>query len=327
MLIFDDSVPHSASNPDAHRARYVLHITFPHPDIVPATAGTVVSPFPQPHGAVDDGYPAAAAPPSPPAGPPIASTNTSHFRLAFFANCDVQVTNLRNASLQSVPEPLLTLYNKPSDNQDSDWDACTAATAVSDSTIRITAAHGYGTLDIGWTAFDSWVTFELKSLEAWTGDPKQRHLKFALMCPQDICQESKTYTVPGVGGAVVNGLFQGFRGAEGEYPDSTGFLTISSDWQHANSMYFVEENWKLAYTLAPTKILPKVWAGVRANHPEIPKPNKNRARTWYWAGGSAATLDETIALVKSMGIELIFFGSFMVRHLYVDSVLRRAKID
>ena len=135
------------------------------------------------------------------------------------------------------------------------------------------------------------------------------------MCPQDICQEAKTYDVPGVGGAVVDGLFQGFRGAEGEYPDSTGFLTISSDWQHANDMYFAEENWKLAYTLAPTKILPKVWAGVRANHPEIPKPNKNRARTWYWAGGNASTLDETIALVKSMGIGLIFFGSFMVRHL------------
>ena len=92
-------------------------------------------------------------------------------------------------------------------------------------------------------------------------------------------------------------------------------------------MYFVEENWKLAYTLAPTKILPKVWAGVRANHPEIPKPNKNRARTWYWAGGNATTLDETIALVKSMGIELIFFGSFMVRHLYVQSVLQKAQMD
>jgi len=34
-------------------------------------------------------------------------------------------------------------------------------------------------------------------------------------------------------------------------------------------------------------------------------------RTWYWAGGDASTLDATIALVKSMGIELVFFGSFM----------------
>ena len=67
----------------------------------------------------------------------------------------------------------------------------------------------------------------------------------------------------------------------------------------------------MAYTLAPTAILSQIWAGVRANHPEIPKPNKNRARTWYWAGGDASTLDATIATAKSMGVELIMFGSFM----------------
>ena len=91
--------------------------------------------------------------------------------------------------------------------------------------------------------------------------------------------------------------------------------------EQQNEMYFAKAGWKVAYllrgrkmsfrylnfplmlglfvteyspesryTLAPTAILPKVWAGVRANHPEIPQPNKNRARTWYWAGGTAATL-------------------------------------
>ena len=89
----------------------------------------------------------------------------------------------------------------------------------------------------------------------------------------------------------------------------------------------LSHGWTQSRAPIPRMPSPKVWAGVRANHPEIPKPNKNRARTWYWAGGNATTLDETIALVKSMGIELIFFGSFMVRHLYVHSVLRRAKID
>lgn len=39
----------------------------------------------------------------------IASTNTSHLKLDFFSNCNVQVTNLRNISLKSVPQPLLTL--------------------------------------------------------------------------------------------------------------------------------------------------------------------------------------------------------------------------
>lgn len=289
IIVFDDSFSHSAENVGT-RARYILHVTFPHPDIVASRAVAV---------------------PAAPAGKVIGSTNTSHVRLDFYDDCAVQAINLRNTSLQSALEPLLTLYNKVSDNHDTDWDTCTSASAVSSNVLRITAPHGYGTIDIGFTAFNDWVTFELKSLDAWTGDPEQRHLKFALMCPTDICEVPDVYSVPGVGGAVVDGLFQGFRGAEGKYPDSTGFLTITSDWQHANEMWFAQNGFKVAYTLAPTAILPKVWAGVRANHPEIPKPNKNRARTWYWAGGTAATLDDTIALVKSMGVELIFFGSFM----------------
>jgi hypothetical protein len=289
IIVFDDSFSHSAENVGT-RARYILHITFPHPDIAASTAVAV---------------------PAAPAGKVIGSTNTSYVRLDFYDDCAVQATNLRNDSLQSALEPLLTLYNKVIDNRDTDWDTCTSASAVSSNVLRITAPHGYGTIDIGFTAFNEWVTFELKSLDAWNGDPEQRHLKFALMCPADICEVPGEYSVPGVGGAVVDGLFQGFRGAEGEYPDSTGFLTITSDWQHANQMWFAQNGFKVAYTLAPTAILPKVWAGVRANHPEIPKPNKNRARTWYWAGGTAATLDDTIALVKSMGVELIFFGSFM----------------
>lgn len=218
-------------------------------------------------------------------------------------------------------------YNKVTDNQESDWDVCTAATASAAGTLQITAPHGYGTLDLGYTAFDAWVTFQLKNIETWSvlysppliycvlelhccwcavsvrpsvrphvsvacdtrqGDPTQRHLKFARMCPTDICSTSPgVYDVPGVGGRAIDGpprhstplsiraqfdlafrtncwyaemrilvlveecpsvlclvssylycnkhwyagLFQGFRGAEGEYPDSTGFLTISSDWQ------------------------------------------------------------------------------------------------
>jgi hypothetical protein len=297
--VFDDSFLHSAENL-ATTPRYILHVTFPHPDIVPPLVP------------VPPVLPDACGPPPPPSvGTIIASTNSSHMRLDFFSNCSVQVTNLRNQSLKSIPEPLLTLYNKVADNQESDWDVCTAATAPADGTLRITAPHGYGTLDIGFAPFDAWVTFQLKSIKDWQGDPTQRHIKFAKMCPADICPVAGTYSVPGVGGRTVNGLFQGFRGAEGEYPDSTGFLTISSDWEHANEMYFVKQGWKLAYTLAPTQMLPKIWQGVRANNPEIPKPNKNRARTWYWAGGNASTLDDTIALAKSMGIELIFFGSFM----------------
>jgi hypothetical protein len=260
------------------------------------------------------------------------------------------VTNLRNQA-QSVPQPLVKLYNRVADNQDSDWDACVSAAALpgtagganGSGSLRITANHSYGTLDIGFAPFHgeraaAWVTFSLIDLTAWKGDPVQRHVKFALMCPSDICAASPAIYPNREKnlGNNVNGLFQGWRGAEGHYPDSTGFLTISSDCKSArsqclllasnhahvatgqqqNEMYFAHSGWKVAYTLAPTAVLPKVWAGVRANHPEIPKPNKNRARTWYWAGGDAANLDETIALVKSMGID----SRGRVRHYVLISI-------
>ena len=43
--------------------------------------------------------------------------------------------------------------------------------------LRLTAAHGYGTVDVGYTAGLDWVTFELKSLASWHADPNQTHIQ------------------------------------------------------------------------------------------------------------------------------------------------------
>ena len=231
VQVFDDSYLHSATN-QADRPRYILHITFPHPDLL--------TPHP-------DLTSSAAA-----ASTVIGTTGTVHFQLDFTSDCAVTVTNLRN-QVKSVPQPLLTLYNKVADNRESDWDTCTAATALPGATgganstgsLRITAPHGYGassqaippfacgfmgllltdclclqTLDIGYTPFDLWVTLSVINLDAWEADPDQKHIKFAMMCPQDICASKPGIYSPkaGVMGKVIDGLFQGWRGAEGHYP-------------------------------------------------------------------------------------------------------------
>lgn len=118
------------------------------------------------------------------------------------------------------------------------------------------------------------------------------------MCPRDICPLVNGTVVGGYPttsalGKAVGGKFQGFRGAEGHYPDSSGWLTISSDWQTTNSMYFAKTGWKLAYTIAPTASLPQIWAAV-AEAEGIAAPNKNRARTWYWTGGERDRLQATV---------------------------------
>ena len=75
-------------------------------------------------------------------------------------------------------------------------------------------------LDIGYTPFDTWVTLSVINTDAWQADPDQKHIKFAMMCPQDICAAKPDVYSPkaGVVGKVIDGLFQGWRGAEGHYP-------------------------------------------------------------------------------------------------------------
>jgi hypothetical protein len=280
LTVFDDSVLHSAENP-SQTARYILHIAFP----LPAKL--------------------------------IGSTGTAHFRLDFFSDCGVVATSLHTQA-QSHHEELMFLYNRVSDNQPADFEPCVGAvqllpstqldgTSASNGTLRIAAAHGYGTIDVGYYAGANWVVFEVSNLELWKADPKEKHLFFTQLCPADLCPSGQGYPPPGPKGKVVGGKFDGWRGAEGSSPSpfSSGYLTISSDWQFSSSMYYVKKGWKVAHTYAPTADLPTIWAGVAKTEGIVP-PNKNRARTWLWSGATEQNLDSEIKIAKEMGVELLF---------------------
>ena len=290
LTVFDDSALHSAENP-SQRPRYILHVAFPTHEH--KTTAKV-----------------------------IGSTGTSHFRLDFFDDCGVVATSLRTEAI-SDHQPLIELYNRVADNQAADFDTCVSATLLpaasgpppvlpsKNGTLRITAAHGYGSVDISYSPGANWVVFEMSDLSLWKADPVEKHMFFTLMCPKDICPNGQGYPQPNNAaemklGKMVGGKFQGWRGAEGSSPSplSSGFLTISSDWQFGSSMYFAQTGWKLAHTLAPTADLPSIWAGVAAAE-GIPPPNKNRARTWLWAGATEQSLDHYIQLAKDMCVLLI----------------------
>ena len=169
--------------------------------------------------------------------------------------------------VSSRVEPLLHLYNKIADNHTQNMEPCISARAVNSSTLQITAAHGYGTLELTVTAGENWALFTLGDLSAWTADPVQKHLRVATLCPLDMCVQAAmrqyllfcltavccrcpSSTVAcdqkhscvgqncGQCGApwehsiaaapYTGGRFEGFRGSEGEYPDSAGFFTIRS---------------------------------------------------------------------------------------------------
>lgn len=223
LTVFDDSALHSAANP-SDRPRYILHVAFPAPAKL------------------------------------IGSTGTSHSRLDFFDDCSVVATSLRAPETSaSDHQPLVQLYNKVADNRPTDFDSCVSATSLlpsvessagstsTNGTLRITAAHGYGSVDINYYPGKDWVVFELSNLALWKADPVEKHIAFAVLCTKDICPNSLNYPPPSATGAncsevtcgkIVGGKFQGWRGAEGSSatPFSSGFLTISSDWQFERNM-------------------------------------------------------------------------------------------
>jgi hypothetical protein len=128
-----------------------------------------------------------------------------------------------------------------------------------------------------------WVTFSVVNTTLWAGDPTQKHIEFTSLCPLDMCPAgyypSGAAPTP-VGQTTDSGKFQGFRGAEGIYPDSSGWFTITSEWQSWTVMMFAEPGFKVAYTIAPTIDLPSLWADISVVE-AIEPLNPNRARSWY----------------------------------------------
>lgn len=287
LIVFNDSVTHSVHNMGA-TPRYILHVAFPIPDT------------------------------------PVHVETTPHARFEIFSDCTVQVTNLRN-NIASVREPLALLYNRVADSRSTNLEACIGAqvvvtppqAAAGVTAVQVAAAHGYGRLTVGIEAGLNWFTFTLLDISAWNADPVEKHLVWARMCPTDMCpvlanaslgNSPATQSIKSA--PFVRGRFMGFRGSEGEYPDSAGFLTISSTWQSFNQWLYAKQGEKLAFTLCPTSELPQVRAQLqKAESMPGSKPNLNRAGSWWWVGGCENTLNRTIETALAMGVELLFFES------------------
>jgi hypothetical protein len=314
--VFDDSFLHSAENL-AMTPRYILHVTFPHPDIVP--------PLP-----LDTAVAAAAAAAvDGSAALPIATIAAPGVSLAVFANCSAASTNTRNGE-PSAAEALLLLFNRVADNMRQDWDACVNATVVPGhpDTLRIAADHGYGSVDVRITAGVRWLRFELISIADWHADPVQKHIKFASLCPVSICGSfgSGDPTAPWPGGD--RGVLfpyphprkgasapPGTRSEVGTFVGdfgggyATGFLTVSSNWQLSANMWFAQPGWKLVYLIAPEAEVPQVIDEVNAAE-GIAKPSKNNAYSWLWVQGltTSANLNDTIELATSLGVQVLLLS-------------------
>jgi hypothetical protein len=253
-------------------------------------------------------------------GAAVGSVEAPGVRLVFTADCEVQALNTHTNS-SSRKSPLLLMYNRIADNRPTDWGPCVSASAIGNRTLRIGAAHAeYGSVDIQYSQYSAgaaddaaaagWIMFEVVDISRWTGDPVQKHLSFNTMCTQEMCGAAgpTSATVPWsqypADGSAVAGKLQGYRGQEW----ASGFLTISSNWQDAGTMYTVQPGWRVAWTLVPSRQLSAIFASIEQAE-KVATPSANRARSWLWAGPpkvTAANLNTTIELALELGVELVF---------------------
>eukprot|EP01050_Picozoa_sp_SAG11_P009751 SAG11_NODE_939_length_6468_cov_4.629926_4_plen_1017_part_00 len=336
FTIFDDSYLHSAQNMGLH-ARYVLQVAFPHPDFVETKQMAVDHRIPVAVAVKTDGQGALMTQIAQHARPlkhdvdsaVIFSVEAAGVRLIIFANCSATAINTAT-NTSSPPGPLLLLFNRVADNRPQDWDVCVSATALDKQTLRVVANHSYGSVDVRVIAGPRWLTFELLSLERWHADPKQKHLKFNNLCPQDLCgvvpSGDPSYPWPGgdpggtfpykhpaapdtpPGSRREAGTFIGtFGGAPVRY--AAGFLTITSNWQYGADMWFAKSGWRLVYLIAPEAEVPELIDEVNAAE-GIPKRSANRAFSWLWEQGltTSANLNDTIKLANALGVQVILFA-------------------
>eukprot|EP01045_Picozoa_sp_COSAG04_P000655 COSAG04_NODE_17_length_40288_cov_9.152728_11_plen_1187_part_00 len=290
FTIFDDSVLHSAYNRGTS-ARYILHVTFP-------------LPLPEPDASVAVGF-----------ASPIASRMAEHFNLSVFADCTVTVLHKRTG-VSSPREPLALMYNRVSDNRDANLEPCVSARALPGSDIvRLTAAHGYGSVDLRIQARSKWVVLELANMSLWHADPTEKHLVFAQMCPSDMCPSGQICNE--VNSCSAGDIpfrckkFCGYRGSEGLYPDSSGFFSLSSGWQLFNVWWYAQPGWKSGFTVAPTAEISGIGASIEAEVGLTTAVNPNRALPWLWSWATQQTIDGEIERAKQLGVELLFINAFL----------------
>ena len=176
-------------------------------------------------------YPKAVAPPPPPA--PIEFT-AQHFTLSLdptTCNATMEWTSSVGAAFRtrqtSEPQPFVSLYNKVADAQATNLEACAGVALVSRNAtaalLRVSARHGYGTLDLSVSVHDALVTITVADARAWHADPVERHLGFGEWWAGLLTNS----TAP-----IVMGRLQGPRATPGPTAiagaPSAGFMTISN---------------------------------------------------------------------------------------------------
>ena len=250
LLVFDDGFEHSAQNVGTDRPRYILQVTFPHPQ-----AGVTI--------------------------------DTTLFALTIDTETCTVTTALKFPSpvKTSAPVPFVSLYNRISDNHPDDWDACVRVTSPGPGLLDVTAAHGYGHIRLSYKAHPKFVIFTVNATDGWHGDPVERHIAFGQfwsgIVPDCVPTDTGNCTAP-----TVMGRLQGPRwfGGTGEVAlPSAGFVSITNH-SYYKYMFFAVAGDAVGATIAPSAEVGHVVKEI-AKASGTFFDNPNRFKSWLWTQG------------------------------------------
>jgi hypothetical protein len=140
------------------------------------------------------GAAALSSPASSASSPPPIVLRTPIFSLSLDpGSCQATADYLKHPRMTSTAAPFVSFYNRVADNRATNLDSCVSVSVVAAAdhqqqqsgvgdeltVLRVTAAHGAGTVDISVRPGPEHLIFQIENLSNWTGaDPVERHIAF-----------------------------------------------------------------------------------------------------------------------------------------------------
>eukprot|EP01043_Picozoa_sp_COSAG02_P078434 COSAG02_NODE_17652_length_989_cov_0.860674_1_plen_245_part_10 len=159
-------------------------------------------------------------------------------------------------ALVSMPVPFLSFYNRVSDAREENLEGCVSLTRTENDVLRVTAAHGAGSVDISVSSHPEHLLFTVKDISSWTGaDPVEKHLAFGEFWTGMDGMDNET-------NPPVMGKLQGPFGTPGsDTTTAAGFMSIGNTTYY-RYIFYASPGQKLAFTFCPTLRVAQTWIAV-----------------------------------------------------------------
>jgi hypothetical protein len=231
--------------------------------------------------------------------------NASSFSIALDgATCTARLLD------SGTPVPFMSLYNKVADSRPRNFEPCVSARQLRPGLLRVTAANGYGTVDVSYSACEAGgkgasILFGVSDASDWLVPAADRHLMFGEFFTGVLDNRTSH--------PLVMGRLQGPWGipSVSPAPMSAGFITIgATSYYNAVLNVTASDAPLLGFTIAPTAAVPSVWTAV-AKQQGIEVDNPHRFYSWYWSSSKfaeGAPADTEIAYAKRLGAQMLFIS-------------------